>query len=80
MINICASAKIKNRHHICEKDYMWNSATCSCENSKYSPRIIDDSVIMCDEIIEETKTVTTNFNEKVQFVKQNIFIFYLSFY
>ena len=26
--------------------------------------IIDNSVIMCDEVIEETKTVPTNFNEK----------------
>ena len=26
--------------------------------------IIEDSVITCDEIIEETKTIPTNFNEK----------------
>ena len=25
---------------------------------------MDDSAFMCDEIIEETKTVPTNFNEK----------------
>ena len=34
-------------------------------NSKYLRSIIDNSAITCDEIIEEeTKTVTTNFNEK----------------
>ena len=37
--------------HICEKDYIWNPATCSCKNSKYLRSIIDDSVITCDEII-----------------------------
>ena len=52
------------KHHICEKDYIWNPATCSCKNIKYLASIIDNSVIMCDEIIEETKTVPTNFNEK----------------
>ena len=26
--------------------------------------IIDNSVVMCDEVIEETKTVPPNFNEK----------------
>ena len=51
------------KHHICEKDYIWNPATCNCENEKYLASIIDDSVITCDEIIEETKTIPTNFNE-----------------
>ena len=48
-----------------KKDYIWSPATCSCKNDKYLASIIDDSVIMCDEIIEETKTVKTNFNEKM---------------
>ena len=60
------------KHYICEKDYIWNPATCSYKKSKYFASIIDDSVITCDEIIdaeaklydEEVKTVTTNFNEK----------------
>ena len=21
--------------HVCEKDYVWNPATCNCENGKY---------------------------------------------
>ena len=40
------------KHHICEKDYIWNPATCSCEKRKYLPSIIDDSVITFDEIID----------------------------
>ena len=52
------------KHYLCEKDYIWNSATCSCENVKYLEIIMDDSTITCDETIEKTKTVPTNFNEK----------------
>ena len=50
-------------HAICEKDYIWNPARCSCKNGKYLASITDDTVITCDEIIEETKTVPTSFNE-----------------
>ena len=48
---------------MCKKDYIWNPATCSCENGQYLARIIDDSVITCDEIIEETRAVPADFNE-----------------
>ena len=41
------------KHHICEKDYIWNPATCSCQNGKYLASIIDDSVSTYDEIIEK---------------------------
>ena len=44
--------------------YAKNSDTYSCENGKYLASIIDNSVIACDETIEETKTIPTNFNEK----------------
>ena len=44
----------------CEKDYTWNTATCSCKNGKYLASIIGDSVSICDEIIEKTKTVPKN--------------------
>ena len=58
---------------MCEKDYIWNPATCSCENGKYLASIIDDSVITCDEITEETKTVITKCNEKkIQSVEQKL--------
>ena len=39
-------------YNICEKDYIWNPATHSCENGKYLASIIDNSVITCDEIID----------------------------
>ena len=47
--------------YVCEKDYVWNPATCNCENGKYLASIVDDTVIICNEIIyvKETK-----FNEK----------------
>ena len=62
----------KCKKHICEKEYIWNLATFSYKNGKYLASIMDDSVIMCDEIIareaklfdKETKTVPTNFTKK----------------
>ena len=43
---------------------IWNPATCSCKNGKYVESIIDDSVIMCDGIMEETKTIPTKSTSK----------------
>ena len=37
------------KRHICEKYYIWNPATCSCENGKYLASIMDDSAITCDQ-------------------------------
>ena len=75
--------KYKKRH-LYEKDYIWNPATCSCKNGKYLASITNDSVIKFDKIIEsyeqETKTVITNFNQKMPPVKQKVSIFYLPFY
>ena len=36
--------------HVCEKDYIWNPATCSCQNGKYLASFIDDSATACDEL------------------------------
>ena len=51
------------KHHVCEKDYIWNPSTCNCENGKYLASIMDDSAIMCDDVIEscdkETRTIPT---------------------
>ena len=57
------------KYHICEKDYVWNPPTYSWKISKHLTSFIDDSVITCDEIIEETKTAPLIYNE----------IFYLPF-
>ena len=69
---------------MCKKDYFWNPATCSCENGKHLASITNDSVITCDEIIEETKTiptktVPTNFNEKKVTCKTKNFYISLTF-
>ena len=60
-------------HHICVKDYIGNPASFSYKNNKYLASIIDNSVVTCDEIEEETKTVTTNFNEKKSMCKTKNF-------
>ena len=55
MINDRASVKKLK----CEKDYIQNTATCTCKIDKYLASIILNSGIMCDEIIdaEETKAI-----------------------
>ena len=56
------------KKHIWENDVVWNCATCNCENRKYLASIMDDSTIICVEVMksydEEIKTIPTNFNEK----------------
>ena len=87
MINVDASVKwdsdkcrYESKKYMCEKDYIWNPVICSCENGKYLGIIIHDSIITCDEILEGTITIPTNFNEKKQPVKQKSSIFYFHFY
>ena len=52
--------KNPKEYRVCEKNYILNSTTCSCINGKSIVIIIDDSVITCDEIKEQTKTVPKN--------------------
>ena len=47
-------------YSMCKKDYNWNPSTCICENSKHRIRIVDDSVILCDEIPNASNSVSTN--------------------
>ena len=55
MINPDVSAK---KSQICERDCIWNTAACNCKNGKYLASIIDDdSMITCDEIIEEKELI-----------------------
>ena len=58
---ITINVDVNNKHHICEKGYIQNPATCSCENGKNLGNIMDDSAITCDEITEsydeEAKTI-----------------------
>ena len=63
------------KHQIGEKEYILSPATCSCKNRKHLASIIDNSGTTCDKIIEETKTVPTNFNEKNTTCKtQNFYV------
>ena len=78
-INVNVSVKIQKNYRVFKKDYIWNPATCSCQNGKYLASIIDDFVITCDQIIEETKVIPINFNEKNATCKKRS-IFYLPFY
>ena len=48
----------------CNSDRWWNPSTDRCENGKCLASIMEVSAITCDKIIEETKIVSTNFNEK----------------
>ena len=47
-----------------KKNNNWNPSTCTWENGKYLETNIGDSVITCEEIIEVTKIIQTNFNTK----------------
>ena len=49
-ITINANMGIKNIYPT--KNYVWNPATCNCENGKYLASIMDDSAIICDEVIK----------------------------
>ena len=53
----CECKNLKD-HFICKNGYFWNPAKCSCENGKYAGSI-GNSVVICDEIIEETKIIPT---------------------
>ena len=71
------------KRHVCEQDYVWNPATCSCENGKYLANIMDDSAVTCDKIIEpydeETENILTNFNDKKAICKKQNFYILLAF-
>ena len=68
--------------HVCEKYYVWNPNKCICENGKYLASIMDDSTIVCDEVIksyeEETKIIPTKFIEKFITCTTQIDIFIIS--
>ena len=59
-ISVGESVKIRKNIVCTQKSYIWNPATCSCKNSKYVESIVDNSVITCDEIIEEIKPIPAN--------------------
>ena len=56
MINIGASVKIINKNHrVCDKDYIWNPATYSCENGKYLPMTFYNVEILIKSVFNKGK-------------------------
>ena len=49
-ITINVDVSVKNS--VCGKDFVWNPSACNCENEKYLASIMNDSAIICDEVIE----------------------------
>ena len=52
---------------MCQKDYSWNPSTCVFGISTYLETIVDDSIIVCDEIIKVVHNahVTNNVSANV---------------
>ena len=59
------SAKKNKKHNAWEKDYIWNSDACSCENVEYLASTYDDSVITSDENINDADILSTNVSTNV---------------
>ena len=60
------------KRHAFEKDH--NPSTCSCKNGKYFASIMDDSVIMCDEVLESYDKETKAFQRNLKKRKANFYI------
>ena len=74
-INVDVSGK---KRHVYGKDSVCNPATSNCENEKHLASIMDDSAIICDEIIYAEET---NFNEKnIACKTQSVFAFLLIYH
>ena len=67
------------KHDACERDYIWNPATCTWENRKYLASIMDDSTITCDKVIESYEE-EINLNEKKVICKTQNFYILLTFW
>ena len=60
------------------KNVVWNPATCNCENGKYLASIMEDSTIICDDIIKSYDE-ETNFKEEKAICKTQNFYILLAF-
>ena len=49
---------------MCKNDYSWNPNTCIYENGKYLKSNVDDSVMVCDNIINARDHVRINKPDK----------------
>ena len=48
-----------------KKYYSWNPSTCICENGVYLKNIAASSIVVCDEILNATDTVSTNVTNNI---------------
>ena len=65
MVNVNVSVKIWKSIMCVKKFIFWNPALETiCQNGKYLGSVTDNSVITCDEIMEEWKTFQKNYNKK----------------
>ena len=62
MINVYVSVKIV----MYVKKIVLNPGTCNCENKKYLVSIMDDSVTICDEFIDEDAGVEAKSNDEAK--------------
>ena len=69
--SIDVAAKIQE-NIMCEKNYICNPSTCTYENGKYLESIVDDSVIMCDKIINAVQSGSRIYVNKLTIKKQPI--------
>ena len=62
--NKICQCECKN-YRTCTKDYSWNPSICIPENVKYLKSIADTSVILQNEIINATDSVSTNLKNTI---------------
>ena len=43
-----------------KNDYIQNPSACICENGKYLKSIVDNSILVCNEIIKAADNVSSN--------------------
>ena len=48
------------KYFTCKKRYSRNPGTCVCESCRYLKRIVDNSLIVCDEVINATNILSTS--------------------
>ena len=62
-ITVNVDVRVKNIIYV-KQNHIWNPSKCSCENGKYLASIMNDSAIMCDEVIKSyDKKAKTSFNK-----------------
>ena len=79
-ITINVEVSVKNDMYV-EKYYIWNSATCSCKHRKYLVKIMDDTVVTCNEVIEsyeeKPRNISRTLLKREQPVKRKICFTYI---